>query len=257
MSFILDALTRSDQERRGNSVPDLRAVHVPVAPAPPTRSVKFYVLIGALLLNAGLLFVWIQFRPASPALSGPTQRSVDAMPEESMVTPRAQARLDRNPEPPVVAMAAAEQQPPDAGSEPDVFTAAQTPAEVPETLPPPGVPSDWLYVTPQTLTQGAKAGTTGFDQREAPAPATRREILRLNELPPATRDALPPVVFSGHFYSSEPASRLVFVDGGRAVSEGQAVTSDLYVEEIKLDGVVLAFQGYRFRLGVLQNWSLK
>jgi general secretion pathway protein B len=72
MSFILDALKKSEQERRRREVPDLHSEHTPM-PA-RRRGIPWPLVIGlALLLNAGLLLWWL--RPWQPPVV-----AVDAVP---------------------------------------------------------------------------------------------------------------------------------------------------------------------------------
>jgi len=81
-----------------------------------------------------------------------------------------------------------------------------------------------------------------------PAAASTTESLpMLRDLPAEDRAALPPLKLSMHVYAVHPAERFVLVDG-RRYSEGMAVANGLVLEEIRRDGVVLAFRGHRFVL---------
>lgn len=60
MSYILEALKKSDQERNRGATPGLQTVQATPAPAPSKRSWWIYLLVLALLLNAGLIFYWLQ-----------------------------------------------------------------------------------------------------------------------------------------------------------------------------------------------------
>jgi general secretion pathway protein B len=68
MSYILDALKKSDQERQRGAVPNLHTVQMPVARESRRRSRWSSLLVLALLLNAGLLVWWL--RPWQPEPSG-------------------------------------------------------------------------------------------------------------------------------------------------------------------------------------------
>ncbi len=61
MSFILDALRKLEQKRKHSSVPDLMTIHTPELPRPGKRQVWPYLVMAALLLNAGILAA--VFRP--------------------------------------------------------------------------------------------------------------------------------------------------------------------------------------------------
>jgi general secretion pathway protein B len=61
MSYILDALKKSDQERQRGTVPNLQTVQVPL-PGEPERRARWpqVVALALLLLNAGLLVWWLR-----------------------------------------------------------------------------------------------------------------------------------------------------------------------------------------------------
>jgi general secretion pathway protein B len=73
-------------------------------------------------------------------------------------------------------------------------------------------------------------------------------------LPDYVKRELPAISFAGHVYSSTKSQRSVMLNG-KKMREGQEVSKGLMLEEITLEGVVLRAQGYRFKLGALQDWS--
>lgn len=60
MSFILDALKKLEQKNHQGSVPDLMTVHAHSPHGPKKRPVWPYLLLTALLLNAGILTAWLR-----------------------------------------------------------------------------------------------------------------------------------------------------------------------------------------------------
>lgn len=60
MSYILEALKKSDQERNRGAAPGLQTVHTPVVHESNRRYWWVYLLAGALFVNAGLLLWWLQ-----------------------------------------------------------------------------------------------------------------------------------------------------------------------------------------------------
>jgi len=66
-----------------------------------------------------------------------------------------------------------------------------------------------------------------------------------SELPFSVRKALPELRLSMHVYASDPAQRFVVLNDSR-IGEGDKTTDDVFVREIRPDGVVLEFQGQRF-----------
>jgi hypothetical protein len=59
MSFILDALKKLDHKQKPGSVPDLLTVHEPAHREPRKRPWLLYVILLALILNAGIIALWL------------------------------------------------------------------------------------------------------------------------------------------------------------------------------------------------------
>jgi len=60
MSFILDAIAKSEHDRQQQEVPDARTLALPVGSEPRPRRVLPYLVLVALLLNVILLVIWVQ-----------------------------------------------------------------------------------------------------------------------------------------------------------------------------------------------------
>jgi general secretion pathway protein B len=79
-----------------------------------------------------------------------------------------------------------------------------------------------------------------------PAPAASAPALpTIWDLPYSTRKDLPAIELSMHVYSADPKQRFVVIKGERRV-EGDDVSDDLVLREIRQDGIVLEFKGQRF-----------
>ena len=76
--------------------------------------------------------------------------------------------------------------------------------------------------------------------KEAPAPL-------LSELPEATRRQIPAMAISGAVYSTNPAQRLLLVNG-QVLTQGSQVAPDLTVVEIRSTHSEFNFRGTRFRM---------
>jgi general secretion pathway protein B len=210
MSFILDALKKSEQERRRREVPDLHTEHAPI-PAGRSRIPLWALLVGlALLLNAGLLLWWL--RPWQPSVTVDVEG-----PQLSVVEPSSPAPAPA----PVTALPLVAPEP-----------------TLPEAPPsPPAVPSAPAPVAPAPV-------------REVPASAPKKSatIPDLQDLPAALRAELPTIDITLHFFTEPPAARMVRING-RNLREGQQVSPALALEEITSEGVVLNFRGQLFSLG--------
>lgn len=71
----------------------------------------------------------------------------------------------------------------------------------------------------------------------------------LKQLPVEVQKSLPELHISFHSYSIKPSARLVSI-GGKILRQGQEIDDNLKLEKITVTGVVLNFNGKRFRLDV-------
>ena len=60
MSFILDAIAKSEQERQQLEVPGAQVLALPLGSPQQPRRLLPYVVAGALLLNAIVLAIWMK-----------------------------------------------------------------------------------------------------------------------------------------------------------------------------------------------------
>lgn len=60
MSFILDALKKTEREREGGTIPSVNSQHSGDPPQRPGKPVWLYLIIVVLLLNAGVLLWWLK-----------------------------------------------------------------------------------------------------------------------------------------------------------------------------------------------------
>ena len=88
MSFILDALKKLEQKKQKGAVPGIMTIHTPARTESKRRPLWPYVVIAALLLNAGIL-AFIYYSPkagqemaASPAVPENQATSSAAVPSE-------------------------------------------------------------------------------------------------------------------------------------------------------------------------------
>ncbi len=69
----------------------------------------------------------------------------------------------------------------------------------------------------------------------------------IEELPDAIRDKIPPLTFAGHVYALEKQQRMIMINM-RVVREGAMVEPDLILEEIDENGVILSYGEVLFRV---------
>ena len=208
MSLILEALRKSEAERRRGSAPDV-AMELPPVQATRARAAPAWLLPAALFGTVVLLAAWwwsqrethtasdtapaATARPAEPRIAAPAQPAVVARPTQPVATPTVQ---------------------------PSASTIAQAPPAAAESAPLPARPLPTPPPAP------------------IPAPVDR----------PVDIDAtsIPPVKLSMHMWDQAPSKRFVILDGQR-MAEGDR-NGEITVVAIERDGVVIERNGQRARV---------
>lgn len=223
MSFILDALKKSDSERQRRSGPALFDVKV----APPRARLPIWAVALGVLLGVNLLaLIWFLTRPtpdtaASATLASSAAPVATTTPSQPLAPAPAAAAADQRFNPPLIE---------------DRTLADATPVEPAAS----GNPADFLPAVPPPAggapdSPAARVATA----HTTPGLATRDDLVN------AGQSQIPPAKLSLHVFDANPAKRFAFINGQRVV-EGETMASGLRVEEIVADGVILSFRGTKF-----------
>ena len=263
MSFILDAIAKSEQERQQQEAPGVRVLTLPVDSVPQTRRTLYYVVAAALFLNAVVLMTWMWPEQDLRDESSPSPPKSVKQLNEPVIAPdntgTAEAIVETDNKAAIDKMLA--------GLPKAIPTTNKTSTSLkslpeedrsgPEVVAISGDAESTNRIETERVPQKPDSGESvvNLENGQNNAPIAR-PISSLRELPSSVRKNLPKVVFSGHLYSSNPNSRIVFVDGGRPVTKGQEIADDLFLYEITPSGVIVEFRGYLIDVGVLDNWTL-
>lgn len=249
MSFILDAIAKSEQERQQQEVPNAQVLALPVEKSGASGKWLPILLIMVLALNAIVLAIWMRSdSPEQVTISEQTSFSEetgntavveidDADSSPQRVVPTVDKDLDQGP---MIEIGPDDIQPA------PVASVTEDEAE------------GWVRVEPDTLLKNAREVSDAYAgaQQSQNTESAGREVSRLYDLPIDLRNDLPTVKFSGHLYSSDPGSSVVFLDNQRPVVQGQRIVDEVFLHEITPNGIVVEFRGYLISVGVLQNWTL-
>ncbi len=248
MSLILEALRKSEAERRRGQPPDL--LHeLPPAPGAQRRRLPAWGWALAAAAVIALLW-WLWPATSAPAPAPPTIAQSDD-PGGTDAPPQTMPAPQPSPAPAAGLPAPSTAEAPDlpapapatpsaivapaasvSGNAPDADAAAATQiAPIPAATP----PADVVRVPTATPTA----------LRDA-APPSAGGIAALSDLDADTRRALPPLKISMHMWNEEPARRFAIVDGRRVV-EGDRV-GEATVTRIEPDGVLLEWRGSSVRV---------
>jgi general secretion pathway protein B len=212
MSYILDALRKSEQQRK--LVRDLKLEHGPDAAAPPARRPAWPLALAALALLGTGIGAYLALQRPSPPPPAPAVAPAPGPEAAPAAIPEAASTPGVPPVPTVVPR----RDP--SGPIADLAEHARTAP----TLPP------------------AAPGTAAPPARTAPA-----RVPFLRETPADFARTIPELSVNIHVYTPDPAQRVLYINN-KLVREGEAVADGIYVEAIVADGVVLQRQGQRFKL---------
>ena len=271
MSFILDALKKSEAERRQGEVPSLQN---DLGSAPPRRrSIWPLVLTFALLLNGAVLGGWLLLRneedPPVAKSSGEldrilasraartepardlTSNSAPLVKETEPTAVKTLAKQPVQPEQPVVRIPAEPSHLKQAGVTPKAEPKSPAPAAIKTPVAAPESSASRKtrvaqQVKPVEPVKPAQP-PTATEQAPVAAPAPAEAFPLISELPAAVRSGLPGLNLQLHFFSQDPARRMVRLNGSN-LREGDRGGDGLSVVEITPDGIRLSCQGVRFFL---------
>lgn len=239
MSYILDALRRADAERQRGAVPGLHAqaptgvlIDGAAAPGGPARRLGLAAAV-LLLLGLALLAAWLLRPGAAPtaaaagpvgpaAAVGPVAAAPPALAPPALAVPAPAARLPPAP-----------------------------PAAVPMPLPVP-MPIQQAAPTrrpaPSAASPTAAAETAPAPTPAQPAPvAAPARLPSLAELPEAQKRELGPLLVGGAMHAEQAALRIVILNG-QVFHEGDKLSPELQVQQIRLRSVVMSHRGQHFEL---------
>lgn len=248
MSLILEALRKSEAQRRLGQAPDL---HSPVAAAPRRGRLPRWLVPALALMLVGALAWWLgrmavpdpSNGTATEAVVEPLPLPLDAPAAEAIATP---AGAPVEPVAPTRAPEAAPAPARTAPPAPSPVAPTPAPAAPSPAAPAPAVPSP-APPTAQAEASPAPPPATGAVPSAVAAPEVDPGLLRLADLPPATRAGLPALRISMHVYAEDPVRRFAIIDG-RRVGEGGLLEGQGVVEAIRRDGIVVDFDGRRVLL---------
>ena len=233
MSFILDALKKSESDRQRQNGPALFEVKV----APPRRMLPLWAIAIGVLLAVNLVIVaWMLLRH-----------------------PRAEAAAVTVTPPPLVASAAPAPPVPAAPAQPPppAPLVVAPPAAGNQPIPPLAVPASAPYPAGAGAAGGAgdEPNPEDYVPAQEPAPMKGSHVQRGTvEGVPLYQDAtaapgarIPPLRLDLHVYADHPQDRFVMINM-RKLREGDSLPDGVRVESITADGVVLSYNGSRFLL---------
>jgi general secretion pathway protein B len=235
MSFILDALRKSDQQRHRSTTPTLMSAQLPAESA-KQPALLWYGVLAAVLLGAGILIGGLrqwQSEPVAPAAQADASKP-------------SEASMQKFAPPPSPAMTLS---PPPRKQEITAQSRETSTASVRAVTPVPATPVAAPAVAmpaPAAATPVAVAPAKHEERTTANDAAKDSGVINMAELPPMIQQELPKLAILAHSYSSKPKARFVFIND-RMVHEEESPAPGLKLEQITPEGMIFSYKGYRFR----------
>jgi len=217
MSYILDALKKSDQERQQENGPSLHSVHgyPPAFQSSPSfrQRNKTWLSVLATILTftcLGTSFYWYQFKYSPGKHLQPAINSQQAENLPSPASPLAE------------------------------IEAAETLKDYP-------VSPLVLYTDKKKILR-----TTVSNYANTPPSAPPNTVIQtktfpsVKDLPPEIHQNIPELILAGHTYSDEPDQRMIIINN-KILREGGKINMNIRLVEITWDGVILDYKGTKFQ----------
>ncbi|NOQ90644.1 MAG: GspB domain-containing protein [Gammaproteobacteria bacterium] len=237
MSYILDALKKSEQERGHGNIPDVQTVHSSSLNYRDDKRVIWpYILIAAVTLNllAITYFIINKEEPVNNQVTIPVLQTTSS-------ENKAKSTVANKPE-----QLPAQQPQQQFKQIDDSITAVDNQTDkdpVVSTVAPAEKSVKHSDNTQSTSTQTNRQTT---DYAAA--------VIDFYELPESIKQQLPTITISAHVYSSNPLQRSIVINNN-FMEEGEYVLDGLILYEITADGAIFNFQGTLFNYGVISSWQ--
>ncbi|MEG1325304.1 MAG: general secretion pathway protein GspB [Janthinobacterium sp.] len=218
MSYILEALKKSQAERQLGELPSIHApqvqLHDGAASGAASRAPVWLALGGVAVAVASALLLW---QPWQAAATAPA------------VAPAVLAQAVPAPMPAVV--------PP----------AVPVPAPVAVAVPPAAIAAPVHHARPVAEPKQESPSPAPAPAVPVPAPAAEEAVPGMRDLPEPIQRQIPPVAIGGYIYSKNPADRLLLVDKVLR-HEGEELAPGLVLEKLQPKAAIFSFKGYRYRV---------
>lgn len=235
MSYILDALKKSEQERGHGHIPDVQTVHSSsLSYRNDKRAYWPYILIVAVILNllAISYFIFNKEKPAETPVTAEVNTAIKQATTENGIT------ADKTDTPAVTSSAV---------NNVNVETTEPLPATVTVTTNSPAKPAS-------QETQAERQSVADNTRSNRSEKNSNTDIIDFHELPESIKQQLPAIIISAHVYSSNPLQRSIVINNN-FMEEGEYVLDGLILHEITTNGAVFNYQGTLFNYGVVSGWQ--
>lgn len=213
MSYILDALKKSD-EKRTQQIPTARGMTAHSPGHPFRYTISAWAMLFCI---AVILLIWLAW-PEPAAIKQPERDSRPSTAVATAITPPAQPWHHRQ-------------------------LSRQSDTETTDTssIPLPQQPDRLAQQQPAAIMPDHR------DSEPLQQSDTGTNIPDRSELPRSQLEKLPAIHIEGHIFDAQPDRRMVIING-QLCREKQSCGNGLILEEITADGVILSHEGTAFHI---------
>ena len=232
MSYILDALKKSEQQRGNGKIPDVQTVHSSSLNYRDEKKAYWpYILIAAIVLNLIAIIYFIVDKDSTSktiASDVETNTTIVAIDNKDVI--------DAKPKPSTT------------NKKVHVENSTEIiPDEAPE-----------LPSTPVRNTAALNDNSTDVKvvsiSKIIPENNSQETIVEYHDLPESILRQIPTITVSAHVYSSNPLQRSIVINNN-FLEEGDYVLDNLTLHEITIDGAIFDLNGTRFNYGIVSGWQ--
>ncbi|NOQ68810.1 MAG: GspB domain-containing protein [Gammaproteobacteria bacterium] len=244
MSYILDALKKSEQERGHGGIPGVQTVHSSSLNYNNKKTYWPYILITAVLLNlvAILYFVLDKDKTAENNIAAIQANTIKSNTDALTATNNTQNTISAEQNKHLVDTTSIT----NSRSAEEEINSTSTAAHT--------------STNNQVVTLPVTGNKTRNNSSQIPTTADRStsedntNIIEFYDLPESIKQQLPAIIISAHVYSTNPLHRSIVINNN-FLEEGEYILDDLILYEITADGAIFYYKDIKFHHGVVSGWQ--
>jgi len=241
MSYILDALKKSEQERGHGKVPGVQTMHSSSLSYRNDKKPYWpYILIVAVILNLLAILYFIIDKDQPPVIVTGNSTLESPVTEEIKTPETSSSPQKMEPSDPVI-------------DQKSKTSPTVTDNQVTDSKPPADIAINSIAASSAAETEQQKTTSRNIKTTRSAA-AENIAVIEFYDLPESIKDQLPAIIISAHVYSTNPLQRSIVINNN-FMEEGEYVIDDLLLREITADGAIFDYQGTRFHYGVVSSWQ--
>ena len=251
MSYILEALKKSEDERGNGNIPDVQTIHSSSLNYRSDKKIYWpYFLIAAILLNLFAILYFILDKEKNPEHSATTPQNEtvkNTVPVKSKDTSEQNTPTNKN----ITITSPTDTT--NSKNQPRKNTDKKINKDKSITHTEMTAPAA-ITINPDKPVQTQEKDDQIVKTTNNPPGNDTNNIQSFYDLPESISRQLPAIIISAHVYSSNPLMRSIVINNN-FMEEGEYVLDDLILYEITTDGAIFNYKGTLFSYGVVSSWQ--